>query len=263
MVRRLGIGATSAAVVLFSVILVSDLAVFSSSQGRAAMYSQADTENLLGAEGSALTGIVAVNVLSQAQAILSRQAFNCPAAQHHMVSLMASLGDSERLGPLTVTASALVVSGAAAVDNLSMVHPFNGTVGGFLGLALRVSERTDGSLGGVVLTRDVMHLVHLPLSWDALVRDCLGALSQVADAISASSISNCTSEAVAPIMAEARARPASQAAIDGFGFRFSYSILAQSSCTVGFSVAVEQANVEGPGGNFSVLLEGAGVESFA
>ena len=263
MVRRLGIGATSAAVVVFSVILVSDLAVFASSQERAALYTRADAENLLSAEGSALTGVAAVNVLSQAQSILSRQAFVCSTAQYHMASLMASLDDFERLGPLTVTASALVVPGAAAVDNLSIVRPFNGTESGFLGLALRVSVRTHTSLGGVVLTRDVVHLVHLPLSWDALVRDCLGALSQVAEAVSATSISNCTSEAVAPIMAEASANPASQAATDGFSFRFSYSILAQSPCTLGFSAAVEQVNIEGPRGGFSVLLEGAGVASFA
>ena len=261
--RRLGIGATSAALVVFSAILISNLAIFSSSQERAAMYSQADAEDLLSAEGSALTGVVAVNVLSEAQSFLSSQVFNCFTAQHYLASHMTSLEDAVRLGHVTVSASALVVPGVAAVDNLSMALPFNGTESGFLGLALRVSERTDGSLGGAVLTRDVVHLVHLPLSWDALVGTCLEALSQVTEAVSASGVSNCTSDVVGPTMAEASAHQALQAAIDGFGFHFSFSILTQTPCTVAFSVAVEQANVDGPRGSFSVLLGGSGAASFA
>jgi hypothetical protein len=248
--------------VIFSVILVSNFAIYAASQDRAVLNSQADEENLLNSEETILTGAAATNILFEAQSILAAGPINCSDAQRSISSQLAELVDTQSSGPLVVSAASSEVPGVVHIDNLSMASPFNGSVLGSITISLTVSSRTIGQLDGVSLDRTVNHLVHLPVRWGSLVGDCHGALASIAEAVSSSTVSNCTSSVVDPLLAAAGAGPGSTASADGFAFGLTHYIVARSPCEVGFSVTLGQAGIDGPGGPFSVVLEGSGAATF-
>ena len=260
---RLGIGATSAAAVIFSVILLTNLVVFSSSQERTVLYSQSNASSLLGDEAAALTGAAAMNILIEAQSVFSGGPLDCSTAADQVASRLGSLSDIQRSGPLTVSVSALQIPAKYAADNLSAVQPFNGSMAGELTMALHTRAVSDVPLAGVMIDRSVSHVVHLPVRWAPELRDCVDALSSISASVAASKVSNCTASIVDPLMVDAGAGPSASAASDGFEFGYSYTISGQTPCTVSFGVKVEQANVVGPSGTFSVLVAEGGAASFA
>jgi hypothetical protein len=263
MVNRIGVGATSASALVFSVILVCNFAIYAASQDRAVLHAQADAEDLLNAEGTVLEGATVTNILLGAQSVLGSGPIYCSIAQGFVSTRLASLHDAQRTGPLSVSTSSVEVSGVDAADNLSMVFPFNGSAAGFLTLAVTSHTKTVESVAGVSLDRSVTHLVHLPVRWNAQVRDCIAAVAAISRSVSSSRASSCTSAVVPPLMANASSGPDSTARADGFDFALTYEILTDGRCAVSFTVTLGQTKIEGPGGGFSVLLEGGGVASFA
>ncbi len=263
MERRLGIGATSAAAVVFSVILLSNLLVFAASENRTSLYSQADASDLLGDEATALTGAAATNILAEVQSVLSGRAMNCLTASGEVSAAVASMTGVQREGVLAVTIASREVTGVNAVDNLSILTPFNGSLAGDLTLELDVSAKTVTPLDRVSLDRDVTHFVHLPVRLDAAVGDCLGAVASISRTMSAVHLSNCTTKGVGPIAEKAASGPAASAGADGFNFGFKYSVVDQDPCQVKFQVTIEQTAIQGPSGSFSLLLAGEGGASFA
>ena len=108
-----------------------------------------------------------------------------------------------------------------------------------------------------------MHVAHLPVLWDSALGDCLGAIESFSGAVPDLRATNCTSGVVGPLLRSIAHQPAASAEADGFSFGYTYVIDGQSPCAVTFRVTIEQTNVDGPGGSFSVLLEGEGSATFA
>lgn len=258
MVKRRGIGATSASAVIFSVLLISNLALYVASQNREAMYRQSDAEDSLGDGEAAMAGASGADMLAHAQAFLGSETFDCPTAPVAVAAEVGALSDLQRVGNLTVSTSAEMAPGVQAGDNLSMLAPFNGSVSGDLDIALRVVATGEDRAAGVTLGKTETHLVHLPARLQAEYRDCTGAVVSLIDILSAALPYNCTATPVGPLVESASRASASAVAGDGFLFGLSYALTETIPCTVVFVVSVEQQDIQGPAGGFSVRMQEEG-----
>ena len=101
----------------------------------------------------------------------------------------------------------------------------------------------------------------LPVRLESLSRDCTGALSEMEAVLKASSVANCTSSDVSPLVASAARGPESAASLDGFDLGVTYMITGQSPCSVSLGVTIVQGDIQGPAGDFSVELRGTGSAS--
>ena len=262
MVARLGVGASAASAVIFSVLLVSSLVVFAASQNRAKLYLQSDAADSLSDRAAALMGAGGTNVLLEAQTLLGSGILGCPTAQEALDAALGRLSDTQRTDGLTVSVSVGPAGDAAAGDNLSLLAPFNGSLPGDVDVRLKMVASGRDSAAGVTLSKTELHLAHLPVRLGSLAGDCVSAFEAISRAISASPAPNCTAGAVAPLMDEASRGPASVAAKDGFGFGLACSVMAGATCTVEFQVSVLQSGVQGPGGPFAVRVQEGGSATF-
>ncbi len=262
MVNRRGIGATSASAVIFSILLISNLALYVASQSRESLYTQADAEDVLGDGAVALAGAGAANILIVAQALLASGTFGCANAMMTVAGEVDGLTDVQRSGDLTVTTSAKLAQGDTAADNLSMLEPFNGSVAGVVNVALSVFASAGESVTRVSFTKTETHLVHLPFRIQRASDDCTRAIQNVASSIQGIVPTNCTTPAIDKLMGNSIRTPASTAASDGFELSLQYSITENVPCSVSYKVSIEQSGIQGPVGEFSVRMQGEGSAAF-
>jgi len=262
MVARLGIGATSASAIIFSVLLATNFVAYVASQDRERLYYQADAENALSVNAIALTGATGANVLFAAQALLGSGNLTCSAASAAATQAIGRFSDLQRSGGLTVSVSARMAHGVPVGDNLSVLAPFSGTAVGEVNIALAVVMSGSDSGVGASFSKTEVHFVHLPVRLESLTRDCLGAFHNISQAITTTTAPNCTVVAIAPLLRSASQGPASLAESDGFSLRVDFAVIPGVSCTIGLRVSLEQAAIEGPGGYFNAGVEEAGSVSF-
>lgn len=262
MVKRRGIGATSASAIIFSILLISNLALYVASQNRETLYSQSNAEDSLSDGAATLAGAIAANLLDEEQTILGSATLDCSTAMTTVAGEIGGLSDLQRVGNLTVTGSAEMATGSPVDDNLSMLVPFNGSIGGDLSTALHITSTGEISPARVSLSRSETRFVHLPVRLESASSDCMGAVRTIAAVVSAAIPYNCTAWPVGPLMESASQAPASTAAGDGFGFSLEYSVEKTIPCTVGFRVSVEQSDIQGPVGEFNVQVQEEGIASF-
>ena len=263
MVNRAGIAATSASAIVFSILLLSNFAIYVASENRATLYSQADFENYLGSYAVSFAGASGANVLTGVQSFLSSQTFNCTSAPSVIAGEMGAMKDSQSTSYINETASAQEAPESAAPDNLSSLAPFNGSLPGVLDVSLDVTEKGGSSPTGVWFSKTETHYLHLPVRLDAAVAECVEAVEDVVDAVSTDPLSNCTSSQVASFIGPLASELSSAASADGFLFHLVYAVTSGTSCSVGFQVSIEQANIQGIGGSFEVQLEENGTATFA
>ena len=263
MVRRVGVGATAASAVIFSVLLLSNIIVFVAAQGREAHYAQADAEDSLADEATVLMGAGGTNLLLDAQLVLGSRTFGCDNPSDAAARLVDALSDVQSFGGLTARTVPVAEVNVTAGDNMSMVVPFNGSRAGDFDIALAISIAGHDAATGVLYNRTEDHLVHLPVRLDRMASDCKEALNALSAAVAASDGTNCTSAAVAPVIDGANEGRSAEAASDGFSYGLRYSVAAGASCAVTFVVSVEQPGIQGPGGMFSVKMQGEGSASFS
>ena len=263
MVARVGVGASTASAIIFSVLLLSNMAVFIAAQGREANYARADAEDSLADEGAVLVGAGGKNLLLGAHWVLSSRAFDCATARASAELGVGSLSDLQSSGGVTARTTPEGAVDLTAPDNLSAVAPFDGSQRGEFDFALSTSvEGRDGATG-VTYNRTEEHLVHLPVRLDEMSSLCADAVRSFSSAIEGSGGANCTSAAVAPAIEAVEQGISSDAASAGLLFGAGYSVAQGSSCTVSFVASVEQSGIEGPGGTFSVKMEEWGAASFS
>ncbi len=249
-----------AASLVFSVILVSSLAVFIASQGREEMYSAADAGDYFGDEFRTIEAAQGYAVLLDVQAVLGTNVTGCAVAVPALDRALSSYSDAQGAGNLTVSVTAAPIQGTASQDNLSALRPFNGSVPGEVDVALRF-DGSGGQGGSVAFSREVTHFAHLGARLQAEVSDCEDAVGAVEGALSRSVVANCTEPGVAPLVQSAARGPSARAAEDGFTLGVAYAVTAEGSCSVAFRVSIDQAGIPGPGGTFSVRLEEGGTAS--
>jgi len=262
-VRRPGIAATSASAVVFSIVLLSNFGIYVSSQDRAALYSQSDLEDYVADYSIAFAGASGANVLIALQGFLAGQTFDCASAPSVIAAEIGGLSDAQSADHITETAVAGPGTGLAVSDNLSSLAPFNGSLAGVLDLSLRVSATGGSPTSGVVFEKSETHTLHLPFRLGEAVADCIGAAQALVNGVSGFQMANCTSAAVASFMSSEASLLEGGPAAAGFEFRLAYTILNSASCSVGFQISIEQLDIQGIGGEFSVLMEENGTASFA
>jgi hypothetical protein len=263
MVVRLGVAATAATAIIFSVLLVSNVLVFAASQDREHLYSISNAEDSLGDDAVALMGAGGTNILLEAQAAISSRPLDCQTALATTASMAGTLSDSQRSGGVSVSSTARLAADDSAGDNLSMLAPFDGSVFGELDLSVLMVATGDSPAGDVSIDRAEVHLVHLPVELDRLSVDCTSALDEMVRTLSAVAPANCTSSEVDPLLAGASRSAAALVAADGFAFGISYTIVTGTGCSVSLQVRVQQTGIGGPGGTFTVQLEEEGLAIFA
>lgn len=262
MVRRRGLGATLVASALFSVVLLAGLSVYVASEDRAGLYSTADAESFLGDEFQVLAAAGGANILLAAQNWLGSHSLDCSSAPSAVAQEVGSLSDLQSYGGLTVAAQGGAAADLSAVDNMSALYPFNGSVAGDLDLSIRFAA--SGSAGvGATFERTEVHAAHLGVHLEDAATLCLEALSAVDRAIQGLGPTDCAVAAVGQPIKEAFHGPESAAAALGFSAGLSYSVSGASTCTVTFKVTLVQSGVLGPGGPFSAQFAQEGSASFA
>lgn len=262
MVARVGVGATAAAAVIFSILLASNVLVFAASQDRERLYSVSDAEDSLSDSAQVLMGAGGINILSEAQAALEAIPLGCQTAGATVAALVGNLTDFQRFGGVAVASTARLAPEGSARDNLSVLGPFDGSVSGELDVEVSMSVAGSSPSGEVSIARSEAHLVHLPVELDRLSTDCLGALDGIVHTLSGEAPANCTSRAVAPLVVEASRSAAAEVTADGFVFGVAYTIVPAADCIVALKVQVLQPGIVGPGGPFKVRLEEEGLASF-
>ena len=262
MVIHRGIGATSASAVVFTVILLSNLAVYLASQDRAQLYSQSNAEDSFGDLATALSGAGAINILLEVQSFLAANAFDCKNAMEAVSGSVGTMSDVQDAGTLTVHTSAQLTPTGPHQDNMSMLAPFDGFVQGDLDLSLSTIASGADQAMGVSYSKAEVHFAHLPVRLRAEQADCTEAVEGISNAIAEESEPNCTYSETSTLLQAASRIPAALAFRDGFTFGLTFSVTRTSPCTVGFVVSIAQVDIRGPGGRFSVGMLGPGTASF-
>jgi hypothetical protein len=257
MVMRSGLGATLAASVVFSVILVSGVAVYVASQGSAALGSVADSEDSLKDGYYVLAGAGATNILTVVQEFLSSNTLPCQSAAAAAAREVGSLVDVQRAGNMTVTASASLVDSGPVYDNFTIMKPFGGSAPGTVDIAVRFAGQGEGA-PGVAFNRTETHYVHLGVRLAAESAACEQAAAGFAALVRGSLAPNCSSTSVSPVVQGAADGAGSIAEAGGFASGLTYSIGGNGSCTIEYTLWIQQSGVSGPAGPFNVRLEESG-----
>lgn len=262
MVRRRGVGATVAAAIIFSVILVSNLTLVAAAQGRAELYGAADAETSMRLVGSMLSGVGATDALLSVQKFLAAGPLDCQEAGTALAGAVAGITERKAAGGVRVLVAAYVVSAGRSSDNLTSISPFEGGAPGDLDVALRIAV-AGGPQSGVTYRRVETHLAHLPARFRTESSDCRGAAAAFVGAVSLDAPRNCTIQAVAPLMARAAEGPVAKARGDGFAFSYNWSLDPSRGCVIRFHVSLTQHGVQGPAGDFDLAMEETGSATFA
>ncbi len=258
---RLAIGATSAAVAIFSVVLLCNFALYMAAEDRARLYSLSDAEDSMSVGASTLQGVATFNLLIRAQSFLASNTLVCRSASGTVASQLGSLVDVQREGGLTVSASSRVVASNQAADNLTTLGSFDGGVPNDLDLS--ILTRVAGDPGaGVSMNKTETHSLHLPARLGSLVSDCLGTLDTLSRFLASTHVSNCTTTELAPELANESGSLISAANRDGFYLSLEYTISSTAPCALDFRISIVQADIYGPAGPFSVRMMAEEIASF-
>ncbi len=263
MVYHKGIGATSAAAVIFSIILVSNLTLYLASQDRESLYLHSDGEDSLADYASALAGSGVATLLTSEQSLVGSQVFGCSSAMGAIAAKTEALSEVLHSENLTVSVSARVATEGYLADNMSMIAPFNGSVPGDLNVEFIVDSKGSVDWGSVSYVKTEAHLAHLPVHLAGAVSACLESVRAIAESISSDSVTNCTESVAGPLVESASQGPASLVEGEGFEFGLGYAITKGVSCMVDFSVSLTEAGIPGPAGPFILRLQEEGSASFA
>ena len=262
MVRRAGIGATLASSMIFSMILVSNFAVYYASAGRAASYTQANIEDWFYDQGVVMEGAAAINTLVGLQSFLGANPLDCRSASSNAAAVIQSLSESDSVGGLDSRMVARLVESGPRSDNLSIVAPFGGAPNGALDLALAFQIGGEGPSYGVSYLKNETHFVNLPVRLAEIAGDCLAAISEIEASIRSMPVTNCTESAIAPLVEAAEQGPKLRASTDGFSLGLPFWVLGTAGCAILFEVTVLQQGIAGPVGPFSVALRDWGIATF-
>ena len=257
MAKRIGIGASAATAVIFSLLLVSNLTVFMAAQDRQKLYIQAGAEDSLSSDSHVLAAVGAADILGRAQDSLEKNTYTCGNAIDSTTSLLANLAVIERKDGVTVVTSASSAPSVTTFDNMSAIKPFEGSIAGDVDISLKV--RVSGAVpsSGVSIERNEIHQVHLPVHLEAAVSECVSGVETLKSALENSRPSNCTDEDISKILSKVSGTLSARAASAGFSFGVRYATFHSWGCFVYFDLRISQEGVEGPGGLFSVSVQQA------
>lgn len=245
-----------ASAVIFSILLASSLSVYFAAQEDNRLHLASSAADAIADDSVAFEGAAGTNVLLREQALLESSHLDCGSASATVSREISRLKEVQASANLTVVATAVSASHGPPSDNLSMLAPFGGYVEGFVDTALHYEAKGAATALGISYARNETHYVHLPVRLGIMASDCNQALSDVEWSVSTSTLSECTSSAVYPVIGGAVAASLSKATVSGFQLAVRSDIVGTAPCSVDVIAEVRQVGAAGPAGNFSVELHG-------
>jgi hypothetical protein len=250
-------------VVIFSILLISNLSVYLSSLDRQRMYSESYAEASLSDRVLVLAGEGAMQLLSRLQTFLMAGPIPCDSAASVLGKQVEGISYVARSDGASVSVSARLAPDATASDNMTILRPFQGFVSGDLNVALVLIESGSVPSRVVSFQKVETHLAHLPFHVGQAASTCERVTRAFYDAASVPVRSNCTASDAASVLSSALRGLGLQASSPGLTVSYLLSTTSGASCAVEFVVGVDQVGVDGPGGPFTVRLEESGSFLFA
>ncbi len=250
MATRKGVAASIAATILFSSLIVSNFVIFSGSEEDFRLVSLATEERAFHVQSVLITETSALDMLDGAQRLLSSGHFTCSNATDSVAHVISSEVVHLSWGGLRADSTMTLSSGDPARDNLTGLHPFNGSVGGMTDLSAFIAVQGNAPDGSVRYFRSEQHLLNIPLRLGALTERCLDAESEVSAALASLGGQACNSSSLAGVETLVASEVESAAAA-GFSLSIDYFVTSAQPCRVGYRISAEQANVAGPEGAFT------------
>ena len=259
MASRRGVGASIAAAIIFSSLMISNFVLLSGEQQRFRLVSVAAEERTLTDRASIMRGGAIILLLDSAERVLSSRTFDCGSALDEAGSAVAGITATLRQPYVSVEAALRRGPAEDFRDPTPGVQPFNGTLTGLLAFVSEVS--LDGSSPDYTVTMKLneTHVVNLPVRVESLNSTCLQSFAAVLASLEALGESICNASVVGPRMSALGAELSATAESAGFSSSLSYSIMGSSGCVVGFTVTMWQDDVPGPEGPFRFTVSESGL----
>lgn len=251
MADRRAVGASLAASVIFSSILISNFVLVSAERQKFELTSIASEERGFYDQAVVVKAAAIVGLLDKMQEALSSRTFQCANATI-AISLLASSEKSD-VGWQGVSASAQLSAGPQQTisDDVLALAPFNGSVTGLANFEVRLSVVGKSPDSSVALGANESHLVNLPIRLPALVSTCLQSVGLVLSSLEGVGGQLCNATVVENTINPVASALESEAASSGFLLTISYALVPGPACAVSFTVFVLQDSIPGPDGPFS------------
>jgi hypothetical protein len=255
--ERRAVGATLASIILFGSLVVSNWAVFESSQQKAQLYSLADAENSLYNEASILKWAAMINALDRFQSsIVTASPLPCATAESALSSLATSSNVTSRDGAISAVLSASLGQDQSVAANDIALMPFDGAVAGDLNLILTANISAQGPGDAFEYSTTDVEPVHIPVHADKVVSMCLDAGRAIAATLSGLGQGICNFTTVSSSLSSLIASLKSAALHSGLVLSIVYHVSqGATDCGAGFYVDVEELAVPGPLGLFTFASE--------
>lgn len=251
---RRAVAATIVSVVVFTMMLVANAAVYSSQQGYLSSARLSSAQVLETGYASVLVAASAFSVLAQVQSFLQSTPMDCSAPQAYLGSISGTgtYGGTEQGISYSQQASwNYLSSGSLTTGNALMSPQFNGYASGDLNVEV-ASDLSETYLGGLPsYSTDSLQVVHLNIQPEAAATTCTLALADLGDGLS--SLSSCSSSLVAQQASLARSR---YPLLGSFESGASASVIA-GRCSVSYWVRTSLAGT-GVSGTFEWTVFGSG-----
>ncbi len=246
-----------AASLVFAVLLLSDATLVAASEQNLGDASLVDGESALYTNAQVLDGIASVELLGQAQSLLSSNEYDCNTALSNVRASLERLVFSVGSEGVLVKATGSPGPSWTTPDNLSLANPFDGGVANDLNLHVSLVSSGLYPGGRVTYSRTESHTLHLPVDLERAVSFCLWASGYVSSELSTAPEGNCTAGQIGEEFAAISASLSALAIVQGLQSSLEYTI-APATCDASFVIRVTQAGLVGPLGPFSLSLEEPG-----
>jgi hypothetical protein len=258
MATRKAVAASIAAAILFSSMIVSNYVIFSGADENFRLVSIATEAREFRVQATLITDVAVLDLLDGAQELLSSGHFYCSNASESVAKVIGSEEVLLDWGGLRANTTASLAPDEAVPDNLTGLHPFNGSVTGMTNLRAAALVQGMSPDGSVQYYRSEQHLLNIPLRLGSLTEHCLGAEAALSAALSGFEGRACNSSSVAAVVSQVASEVSESASADGFAVSVSYSIVSAQPCKVGYLIDAEQLGVQGPEGAFAFTEEESG-----
>jgi hypothetical protein len=250
-----------AATLVFSALILTNLALFAAASQRERMSLTANSESLLADTATVLGGTKGLSLLDSLQNFLSSSSFQCRSAAQELGNYTSSLSATGSQDGVSIREALAPGDDYSEADNLTILKPFNGSVSGSVNVDLVVSWTGVSPLQDVKFNKTETHHLHLPVRLGAMTAFCEYSVGQVQSLLEGRSFASCNSSEIGSPLKVLWSSLESQAAAGGLAFSMDYSVDGSFGCSVSFGIVIEQPGVTGPGGDFTVRLDEGGTVS--
>ena len=255
MVQRRAIGATLAATLIFSTLILANLSLFAAATQRERLSLTVNSESLLSDTETVLGGTEGLRLLERLQSLLSTGPFRCSGAAQDLNGFTSSLSDTADQNGTYVEASLTPGDGLYEPDNFSILSPFNGSYPGAVDVDLTLRWSGMSPLKDVSYSGVQTHHLHLPVPLGPMITFCDVSAGRVGSLIEGETFASCEPSAIGPPLGALEDELQSQASARGLAFSLAYSVDNSHGCSVSFTCVVELLGAMGPDGAFNIRLE--------